>query len=138
MPDIVAWIHQGRYDNEQDLLNLKKNAEKRGRTDVLDAVHQRLKKVAPSVYQRLVGPLQKRNRDKAFNCYCNCPASLSDICNDIMQSKVPYDALTCDACWQEDLAATWGYYGWSSKIIPQDVWEDLCLQRSNAKFVEKS
>ena len=39
-------------------------------------------------------------------------------------------ALTCDACWQEDLCTTWGYYGWASKLIPKPVWNDLCNDKS--------
>ncbi len=136
MADIVARIHQGRYDSEKELLTLKRNAEERNRLDVLDAVHQRLKLVAPKTYQRLVGPLKARIRDKRFNCYCNNPKSLHQVYHDIMANKVPYAALSCDACWQEDLSTTWGYYGWASKQIPQNVWNDLCDQRAQAKFVE--
>lgn len=136
MTDIVARIHQGRYDTEKELLNLKRNAEERNRLDVLDAVHQRLKLVSPKLYQRLVGPLHARIRDKKFNCYCNNPKSLHQIYLDIMSNSVPDDALTCDACWQEDLSTTWGYYGWASKLIPQEVWNKLCDRRAFDKFVE--
>lgn len=135
MTDIVAKIHQGRYDTEQELLNLRKNALERNRLDVIDAVNQRLKKVAPKIYQRLVGPLRNRIRDKKYECYCNSPKSLEEVCQDIMADEVPYDALTCDACWQEDLATTWGYYGWAAKRIPQHVWDQLCDERAEAKFV---
>ena len=134
MSDIVARIHQGRYDTEKELLNLRMNAEERGRLDVLDAANQRLKLVSPVLYQRLVGPLKDRIRDKKYNCYCNHPASLHDIYIDIVEENVPYDALTCDACWQEDLAKTWGYYGWASKMIPTEIWDNLCNQRAYAKF----
>lgn len=136
MTDIVARIHQGRYDTEKELLTLKENAEQRGRLEVLDAVHQRLKIVSPKIYQRLVGPLTQRIRDKRFKCYCNHPKSLHAVYEDIMQGQVPYDALTCDACWREDLSTTWGYYGWASKLIPQEVWDELCEERADAKYVE--
>jgi len=135
MTDIVARIHQGRHDTEKELLNLRKNAQARNRLDVIDAVNQRLKKVHPKIYQRLVGPLRNRIRDKKFACYCNNPKSLEDVYKDVMADTVPYDALTCDACWQEDLATTWGYYGWASKKIPQHVWDQLCDERAEAKFV---
>lgn len=133
--NLVAKIHQGRYDTEHELLNLRRNAERIKNDVVIDAVHQRLKIVAPAVYQRLIGPLYKRIRDKRFNCYCNNPASLQEVYEDIMNDRVPRDALTCDACWQEDLAKTWGYYGWSSKLIPQKLWEELCDKRAYAKYV---
>ncbi|WP_432263555.1 hypothetical protein [Cupriavidus sp. TMH.W2] len=129
-------INQGRHDTEEELLGLKENAERLGRADALDAVHQRLRLVAPNVYQRLVGPLRARIRDKRFQCYCNNPKSLHAICSDILADAVHSHALTCDACWQEDLAKTWGYYGWAAKTISQQKWNELCQQRAYFKFVE--
>ena len=136
MSGLVSRINQGRYDSEKELLNLRENAIANKRLDVQDAVNQRLKKVCPKIYQRLVGPLSKRQRDKKFDCYCNNPKSLDEIYKDIVNGTVPEDALTCDACWQEDLATTWGYYGWASKLIPQHVWDHLCESRAFDKFVE--
>ena len=134
--DIVARIHQGRYDTEKQLLTLKANAERTKNARALDAIHQRLKKVFPNIYQRLVGPLRVRNRDKRFNCYCNKPKPLHEICNDILNNRVPRDALSCDNCWDEDLTPTWGYYGWTAKKISVATWEALCTSRSFEKFVE--
>ena len=136
MSSLVARIHQGRYDSEKELLRLRKNALDRNRVDVIDAVNQRLRKCHPKIYQRLVGPLYERKRDKKFNCYCNNPQSLHEIYEDIMEENVPYDALTCDACWKEDIAKTWGYYGWAGNYIPQSTWDDLCEERAHDKFVE--
>ncbi|MEZ9198952.1 hypothetical protein [Shewanella sp. 10N.286.54.B9] len=134
MNNIVSKIHQGRYDTEKQLLTLRDNALDRKRKDVLDAVNQRLKKCFPKTYQRLVGPLNARIRDKKFKCYCNNPKSLHEIYKDIISNKVHYHALTCDACWQEDLAKTWGYYGWASKLISVQTWQDLCDERGCDKF----
>lgn len=136
MSGIVSKINQGRYDSEEKLLILRNNALKEGRIDVLDAVNQRLKKKHPKIYQRLVGPLTERKRDKEYKCYCNHPKSLYGIYKDILAGEVHYHSLICDACWQEDLAKTWGYYGWASKLIPRKVWEGLCEERANYKFVE--
>lgn len=136
MSGIVSKIHQGRYDSESELLRLRSNALDRNRKDVLDAVHQRLKKKHPKIYQRIVGPLTERKRDKKYECYCNYPKSLHEIYKDIMANNVHYHALICDDCWQEDLAKTWGYYGWASKLIPQKVWDSLCEERAYDKFVE--
>lgn len=133
---IVARIQQGRYDDEKTLLALKENAERLGRIDALDAVHQRLRIVAPKTYQRLVGPLKERIRDKRFRCYCNHPKSLFEIFHDIKADTIPYDALTCDACWNVDISEAWGYYGWAKKLISVDRWRYLCEDRANAKFVE--
>lgn len=132
----VSEIHQGKYDFEKSLLNLRDNAIKKNRIDVLDATNQRLKKCYPKIYERLVGPLHERRRDKKFKCYCNNPKSLYAIYQDIMANSVHYHSLMCDACWQEDIAKTWGYYGWASKRIPQKVWDALCEDRSYNKFVE--
>ncbi|MEH6345275.1 MAG: hypothetical protein V7785_09325 [Bermanella sp.] len=136
MAGIVSRIHQGRYDSEKSLLNLRRNALDKDRVDVLDAVHQRLKKIHPKIYQRLVGPLYERKRDPKYKCYCNYPKSLHEVYEDMMNDSVHYHSLMCDACWQEDLATTWGYYGWASKLIPKKVWDDLCEERANDKFVE--
>lgn len=136
MTGLVSRIHQGRYDSEKELLRLRDNALEKGRIDVLDAVHQRLKKNYPLIYQRLVGPLTDRARDKKFKCYCNNPKSLHEIYLDIMAGHVHYHSLICDDCWQEDLTKTWGYYGWASKLIPQAVWHALCEERAYDKYVE--
>ncbi|WP_071695624.1 hypothetical protein [Halomonas sp. QHL1] len=135
MSNLLARIHQGQYDSGRQLLNLRKNAINRGSSEVVDAVNMRLKKVNPKIYQRLVGPLSDRVRDKRFKCYCNHPKSLYGIYLEIMEGGVDKDALICDACWEEDLAKTWGYYGWASKKIPVSVWERLCDRRADLKFV---
>ncbi|WP_409319717.1 hypothetical protein [Pseudomonas putida] len=136
MSGIVSRINQGRYDSERSLLNLRDNALNKSRIDVLDAVNQRLKKCHPKIYERLVGPLYERKRDKKFNCYCNNPQSLYGIYQDIMNDDVHFDSLICDECWQKDIAKTWGYYGWTSKLIPQKTWHALCEKRAHEKFVE--
>lgn len=130
----IAFIHQGRFDTENELLTLRENALRLNNVKALDAVNMRLKKVFPKISQRLVGPLYDRKRDKRFQCYCNVPKSLYAIHLDILSGKVPTDALTCDACWQEDLATTWGYYGWASKEIPIEIWKALCAERGDDKF----
>lgn len=135
MSKLAARIHQGRYDSEKELLNLRENAIANSRSDILDAVNMRLKKVSPKVYQRLVGPLHDRNRGSKYKCYCNNPKSLHSIYSDILNGMVPDDALTCDSCWQEDLATTWGYYGYARKLIPKNIWEALCDERGHYKFV---
>lgn len=117
------------------MFRLRDNALANSRHDVLDAVHQRLRKAHPKIYRRLVGPLFERKRDSSFKCYCNSPASLISIRDDILNDKVPMDALTCDACW-EDLSETWGYYGWAGKQISVSVWQALCTERADHKFVE--
>ena len=63
MSSLEARIHQGRYDTEKELLNLRTNAIAKGRLDIVDAVNQRLKRVHPKIYQRLGGPLRDRKRD---------------------------------------------------------------------------
>ena len=136
MSGIISRIHQGRYDSEKNLLNLRKNAIDNNRIDVLDAVHQRLKKCHPKIYQRMVGPLLERKRDKKFNCYCNNPKSLHGVYKDIMDAKVHYHSLICDDCWREDITTTWGYYGWARKLIPKKTWDKLCEERAHDKFVE--
>ncbi|MFV9650989.1 hypothetical protein ACK129_20090 [Pseudomonas citrulli] len=62
MSSIVSRINQGRYDSEQSLSNLRKNAIDKNRVDVLDSVNQHLKKCHPKIYERLVGPLHERKR----------------------------------------------------------------------------
>lgn len=136
MSGIVSRINQGRYDSERSLLNLRNNAIKKNRTDILDSVSQRLKKCHPKIYERLVGPLHERKRDKIFKCYCNNPRSLHVIYQDILSNNVHLHSLRCDACWQQDIAKTWGYYGWACKLIPQKIWENLCERRAYEKFVE--
>lgn len=73
MTSITTKIHQGISDTEKDLVNLHNNALRRKNKQVLDAVNQRLKKVHPKIYQRIVVPLHERKRDKKFKCYCNHP-----------------------------------------------------------------
>ena len=136
MSGIVSRINQGRYDSEQSLLNLRDNAINKCRVDVLDSVNQRLKKCHPKIYERLAGPLHERNRDKKFKCYCNNPQSLYEIYRDIINDNVHFHSLMCDECWQKDIAKTWGYYGWASKLIPQKTWDALCEKRAYEKFVE--
>ena len=136
MPGIVARINQGRYDTEKELLVLLKNSVARNRIDVLDAVQQRMKIVCPKIYQRKIGPIHLRNRDKRFKCYRNNPKSLELIAEDILNDSVPYDSLSCDDCWGEDLSAAWGYYGWATKMIPRATWAALCESRADVKFVE--
>lgn len=67
MSSLEARIHQGRYDTERELLSIRTNAIAKDRIDIVDAVNQRLKRVCPKVYQRLVGPLRDRKRDSKFN-----------------------------------------------------------------------
>ncbi|WP_330212372.1 hypothetical protein [Pseudomonas sp. Z18(2022)] len=136
MSGIVSRINQGRYDSEKSLVNLRVNAIKKNRIDVIDAVNQRLRKHYPKIYERLVGPLHERKRDKKFSCYCNYPKSLFAIYQDIVNNRVHYHSLMCDACWQDDISKTWGYYGWASKLIPQQTWHALCEERANDKFVD--
>lgn len=136
MAGIASKIHQGRYDSENELMTLLKNARDRKNKDVLDAVEQRLKKVYPKLYQRYVGPLFDRNHDPRFKCYCNNPKSLEHITDDILHGVVPIDALTCDDCWQDDLCSAWGYFGYTRKVITRPVWKSLCEERAEFKFVE--
>ena len=131
----VTHIHQGRYDSEQSLLNLRENAIRLGRTEILDAVNQRLKRCYPKIYQREVGPLQVRRRDPKYKCYCNTPQSGRKILHQIVNGTVPRDCLTCDDCWATDLAFTWGYFGWAAKVIPESTWRALCEERAFWKFV---
>ena len=134
MSGLSAKIQQGRFDTLDQLLKLRKNSIDRENIEILDAVNQRLRKVEPKVYQRLVGPLEKRNRDPSFLCYCNDSRSLETIFNDIQNDEVNEDALTCDDCWQIDITPTWGYYGWSKKLISQETWDSLCEKRADLKF----
>lgn len=136
MAGIAALIHQGRYDSKEELLTLRTNAIVKKRIDVLDAVHQRLKKVHPNIYQRLVGPLRARVRDPLYQCYCNNPASLEAICREIIAGTVKPDCLTCNACWDIDISSTWGYYGYTAKVISKETWKSLCRERSDYKYVE--
>ena len=136
MSSLVSRINQVRYDSEKSLLNLRDNAINNDRFDIIDAVNQRLKKRHPKIYERIVGPLHKRQRDRGFKCYCNHPKSLYSIYKDILGNKVHAHSLMCDACWQEDIAKTWGYYGWTSNLIPQKTWDALCESRAYYKFVD--
>jgi hypothetical protein len=120
MSGLISKINQGRFDRENLLLNLRNNALRTGNRNVLDSVNQRLKKAHPKIFQRLVGPLWERARDPDFECYCNHPKPLYDICDDIISGRVPHDALTCDECWREDISKTWGYYGYTSSRISRE------------------
>jgi hypothetical protein len=131
----ISHIHQGRYDTEKELSTLRDNALRVNNVEILDAVNQRLKKMYPKVYQREVGPLFDRIRDPKFQCYCNNPRSLFDVCKDINNHTVPDDALSCDACWAEDLSTTWGYYGYTKKMISKHTWKNLCEDRGYDKYV---
>ncbi|EPB6686879.1 hypothetical protein ACRRGR_003235 [Vibrio alginolyticus] len=137
MADLRVYVNQGRYDEDpRKLLSIRKRAIENTALGIQDAVEQRLKKCHPNIYQRKVGQLYRRERDPKFKCYCNNPKSLDEVCRDIIKKTVPYHALSCDACWQEDLSTTWGYYGFSSKIISKEAWAELCDDRSYAKYVE--
>ncbi len=137
MADIRVLINQGRYDHDSKrLFIIRENAINTGSLGIQDAAEQRIKKCYPKLYQRKIGQLFRRERDPQFKCYCNQPQTLDDVCKDILKNTVPYHALSCDACWQEDLSTTWGYYGYISKVISKDVWQKLCDDRAYAKFVE--
>lgn len=133
MSDVVSRVNQGRYDSEK---SLRDNAINKSRIDVLDSVNQRLKKCHPKIYERLIGPIHERMREKAFKCYCNNPQSLHVIYQEIISGKVHVHSLTCDDCWQNGITKTWGYYGWASKLIPQKTWDALCEKRAYEKFFE--
>lgn len=136
MSNLFVKINQGYYDSERDLLVLRKNAIREKNVQILDAVHQRLKIHHQTLYRVFVGPVNQRVRDDRFKCYCNRPKPLCLIYKDIMSGEVPYDSLTCDACWKDDICTTWGYYGcWGKKLIPLEAWRELCLKRSDYKFV---
>lgn len=136
MADLRVSINQGRYDNDsKKLLIIRDNAIRKGNLDIQDAIEQRLKKCHPNIYQRKIGQLYRRERDPKFNCYCNNPKSLDEVCKDILHNRVPTHALTCDACWQDDLSTTWGYYGYSKKVISKTIWQELCDSRAYVKFV---
>ncbi|HCG8629115.1 TPA: hypothetical protein NJ539_004501 [Vibrio parahaemolyticus] len=136
MADIRVKVNQGFYDEDlKKLLVIRDNAITYGKLSIQDAVEQRLKKCYPEIYQRKVGQLHKRHRDSRFKCYCNYPKTLEAVCKDILYNQVPYDALHCEDCWREDLATTWGYYGYCSKVISKEVWRELCADSSYAKYV---
>ncbi|MUK67731.1 hypothetical protein [Aliivibrio fischeri] len=136
MGDIRVFINQGRYDDKSDkLLVIRKNAIHTANLDVQDAVEQRLKKCYPKIYQRKIGPLFKRERDRKFNCYCNNPKSLDDVCKDMLKKRVPYHTLSCDACWREDLSTAWGYYGFSCKVLTKAMLRELCEDRAYVRYV---
>jgi len=63
MSSLLVHIHQGKYDSERELMNLRKNALNNNRVDILDAVNQRLRREHPKLYQRIVGPLFSKSRD---------------------------------------------------------------------------
>lgn len=132
---VLAKINQGRYDNERDLLNLMKNAADRGENKILNAVHQRLKIVAPETYRKLVGPLHIRDPQGKKKCYCAKPASLIKIKDDIINDNISEESLLCDDCWEEDICYTWGYYGaWGKKIIDTAMWKAICERRGGTKY----
>jgi len=136
MAGMVARIHQGRFDSETELINLLNNAKKKENIEIRNAVEQRLKKVFPKLYQRLIGPVHQRNRDARFCCYCNYPKSLEEVCEDILSDAVPIDALMCDDCWQIEISSTWGYYGFSGNTINKTIWKALNEERARYKYVE--
>lgn len=132
---ILARINQGYYDNEANLLSLMRNAIEKGEDKFLNAVHQRLKIVAPETYRKLVGPLHVRDPLGNKNCYCGNPASLNKIKNDIITDNILDVSLLCDACWEEDICFTWGYYGaWGAKIIDTKIWRVICERRGATKY----
>jgi hypothetical protein len=132
---VLAKINQGRYDNERDLLTLMKNAADRGENKILNAVHQRLKIVAPETYRKLVGPLHIRDPQGRKKCYCANPASLIKIKNDIISDNIKEESLLCDDCWKEDISSAWGHYGpRGKKIIDTEIWTTLCKRRGDTKY----
>lgn len=132
---LLAKINQGRYDNEPQLLSLLKNANDRNEDKIVNAVHQRLKLVAPETYRKLVGPLHIRDPQGIKKCYCGNPRSLNQIADEIMSGKIPVFSLLCDACWEEDICSAWGHYGaWGEKIIDTEVWRSICEERGDSKY----
>lgn len=127
-------IHQGRYDHQDQLLTLLENAVRLRRVDIQDAVDQRLKKIHPKIYMRLIGPLHKRSRDASFQCYCNYPASHQEVCREILSNSVHVHCLTCDDCWEYELCPTWGYFGFTCGVISKSAWTSLCDVRAHYKF----
>ena len=132
---MLAKINQGQYDNERQLLNLLKNASDREEEKIVNAVHQRLKLIAPETYRKLVGPLHIRDPLGIKKCYCGNPRSLSQIADDIISDIVPEYSLLCDACWEEDICSAWGHYGaWGAKIIDTETWRTICEERGDTKY----
>lgn len=132
---LLAKINQGRNDNEHDLLNLMKNAKDKGESKILNAVHQRLKIVAPKIYRKLVGPLYIRDPLGIKKCYCGHPKSLSEIKDAIVTDCIPEESLLCDACWDQDICSAWGHYGaWGMKIIDTETWRVICERRGDTKY----
>lgn len=132
---ILAYINQGRFDDEKKLLNLMKNASDREENTILNAVHQRLKIVAPNTYRKLVGPLPVRDPLGKKVCYCGHPKSLSEIKDAIRYGIVPEECLLCDDCWNIDICSAWGYYGkWGAKIIDTEQWRVICERRGDTKY----
>ena len=132
---MLAKINQGQYDNERQLLNLLKNAKDRNEDKIINAVHQRLKLIAPETYRKLVGPLHIRDPLGIKKCYCGNPRSLSQIADEIISGSIPEYSLLCDACWDEDICSAWGYYGaWGSKIIDTEIWRSICKERGDTKY----
>ena len=111
---LFAKINQGIYDTKDELLNLIRNAEDNGESNILKAAQQRLKKRFPNTYRRYVGPLELRDPLGSKRCYCAIPSSIDSIAHDIMNQTIPEEALVCDACWDIDITYTWGVYGQSN------------------------
>jgi hypothetical protein len=91
--------------------------------------------VAPETYRKLVGPLHVRDPFGNKKCYCGHPASLSQIADDIIRDNISEESLSCDACWEKDICAAWGYYGaWGEKIIDTYTWTIICERRGDTKY----
>ena len=132
---LLAKINQGRYDTEIELIRLLHNTNNLGDQDIIKAIQQRLKVISPKIYRKLVGPLILRDPMGSKSCYCAIPKSYQEISNDIINSAVPFASLLCDACWKEDICATWGYFGaYSEGTISLEVWRALCEARGESKF----
>tara|TARA_R110002074_G_scaffold124389_1_gene260819 strand:+ start:6024 stop:6440 length:417 start_codon:yes stop_codon:yes gene_type:complete len=132
---LLAKINQGCHDIEKKLLNLIDNATRLENQKILKAAQQRLKIVSPAKYRQIVGPLHVRDPMGSRNCYCCNPAALEQIANDIVSGNVHYEALLCDACWNEDVSVAWGTYGpFGKKLIDKWTWQTLCTERGDWKF----
>jgi len=132
---LLAKINQGLYDTEKELLTLRENALNKKEDEILNAVHQRLKIIAPEIYRKLVGPLHIRDPLGIKQCYCGKPASLSQIADEIITNSISRCCLLCDDCWKEDICSVWGYYGaWGAKIIDKETWRAVCESRGDTKY----
>ena len=59
---LITKIHQGKYDTEDELINLRNNALRLKREKVKGAVNKRLKMIFPRVFQRITGVHNVRNK----------------------------------------------------------------------------